>query len=1175
VADENILQLNSVQYNKDIKRFVDRVSRNKPVLRRQYKDLFEKYSQYDKVVSVYTSLITGEQDIDTSTEVSPRDLLSKAETIASSISNDENLKKSFIEWFKRSNPAPGMTEEQAGIVYTAYSKENSQYVSKWYFGGDDYDTATAASTGTLMKIPEGSPLWLLRWKEVPIDIIIAGSGLHYPPDDASTLEMVIPFWDAKAPGNATANGNRLIQEFTTERGIQDDLDALDNVPEDQLPYEDAEANAEFLQQQKAALYAQAATGAQGLNEYVANIPKDKIEKKVQWWATHKQCILLSGLEKLSQGVSVPARQALIDSGIQPYQGKLFPVKAGKAERFINELTLSDKINNYLGPDWPADWFTFVLPKVRLSLIKAEGAGLREWDFTSINDDSNVSSLGCDITADRLAQNAAILGEEGAGQHVIFESFTYTMNGSDPSTSRKDISATLKIKLTSLEWLNTGILVDSLGPDGEMSKKEFKVVDLLLYPSSRKNARGYGQAFKNQYDPSYNRLRAVIFNELDKPKAKMVMSEEELSDHEKMFNDTTMVLDLALVDHELSIDKSKDEISVSLSIEYAGYFETTFSAPYMDGLASPEIIKERKRRQSKLDEAVDLECTISQLNAIQRNLQRAVRAEAILARRSIMERLIERKKIYKINFNIANIASYLLSSDEVPDDIERVWQEAEVELSSVGSDTDITSPTDDSGTDIEASTSPAGKVEEIQKATQRGQAGEDAIEEIYYFFLGDLIEIISDVMYAHTETVKFGKGVPMADEISMLNARFITSTFNYRKLVTDYSPSTSAAEDDDGALGTGTAAESGEEAEPDGDTPASPKKTGGGKTVGEELHEINIADIPISVDYFKAWFKQTVIDKERTYYPVMTMVRDLAEVVITNMLNEVCFGARGAGAKLKFRVSHHSSAERVIERAYTGQRKATLSFNGLSKPVLVKNPFAHAMDYWNYIVLYCHEHNIYDPEFGRDSYDVGGKIDYHYKEFIPHLLVGENVDGAVISANFSKTDTPFLKEARYFDSSGGSLIQLANVYDVGGMKLHHNTFCYPGQMTWIEFQELLYCGGGPSTRGSIANQLGLGGYHLMKKVTGTLYPNNKGETTVDATWAYSGADPVRRKTGDATSISANPKCDENIEVTDQEATELELEASNQQTQDYPTGVPESAGGGGVPDITSAPDVTGGP
>ncbi len=97
---------------------------------------------------------------------------------------------------------------------------------------------------------------------------------------------------------------------------------------------------------------------------------------------------------------------------------------------------------------------------------------------------------------------------------------------------------------------------------------------------------------------------------------------------------------------------------------------------------------------------------------------------------------------------------------------------------------------------------------------------------------------------------------------------------------------------------------------------------------------------------------------------------------------------------------------------------------------------------------------------------------------------------------------------------------------------------------------------------------------MKKVTGTLYPNNKGETTVDATWAYSGADPVRSQTGDATSISANPKCDENIEVTDQEATELELEASNQQTQDYPTGVPESAGGGGVPDITSVPDVTGG-
>ena len=204
--------------------------------------------------------------------------------------------------------------------------------------------------------------------------------------------------------------------------------------------------------------------------------------------------------------------------------------------------------------------------------------------------------------------------------------------------------------------------------------------------------------------------------------------------------------------------------------------------------------------------------------------------------------------------------------------------------------------------------------------------------------------------------------------------------------------------------------------------------------------------------------------------------------------------------------------------------------------------------------------MYDPALGGSQ---AGDEDYHFNEFIPHLVVGRNMDGAVISATFAKTDTPYLKEARYFSDAGGSLIQLANVYDVNGMKLHHNTFMYPGQINWIEFQDLKYCGGGPGQRGSIANQLGLGGYHIVKKVTSTIYPNLKGETSIDAVWVYSGATEVRKKSDAPAPIDSPDECGVIVTDTDRTADQKEIEAKSQMTEDYPTGTPKAMGGEGLP------------
>ena len=52
-----------------------------------------------------------------------------------------------------------------------------------------------------------------------------------------------------------------------------------------------------------------------------------------------------------------------------------------------------------------------------------------------------------------------------------------------------------------------------------------------------------------------------------------------------------------------------------------------------------------------------------------------------------------------------------------------------------------------------------------------------------------------------------------------------------------------------------------------------------------VYNINIADIPISVNYFIEWFMDQSISRERTIYPFLNFIRDLANKLLTSILSE--------------------------------------------------------------------------------------------------------------------------------------------------------------------------------------------------------------------------------------------------------------------------------------------------
>ena len=124
----------------------------------------------------------------------------------------------------------------------------------------------------------------------------------------------------------------------------------------------------------------------------------------------------------------------------------------------------------------------------------------------------------------------------------------------------------------------------------------------------------------------------------------------------------------------------------------------------------------------------------------------------------------------------------------------------------------------------------------------------------------------------------------------------------------------------------------------------------------------------------------------------------------------------------------------------------------------------------------------------------------FEQGIFHLYLGADV-GLVKEISFSKVDAPYLREARLQQDSLNPLALLAATYNVN-LKLIGNTIFWPGQYIFVNPIGYGYGIGLPDVRGTVSNQLGLGGYHLVTKVK-SYVEEGRFETEVNALFEFSG------------------------------------------------------------------------
>ena len=526
------------------------------------------------------------------------------------------------------------------------------------------------------------------------------------------------------------------------------------------------------------------------------------------------------------------------------------------------------------------------------------------------------------------------------------------------------------------------------------------------------------------------------------------------------------------------------------MNYRGYFSSQLTSPACDALADETIYNNRQLRESNLKAAAKARCSRVAMKRIISKNNTAAERESKLALQSIIKRLTANGQLYEMSVSTKFLKTFIgdgrfdefiQSGDKSPVAIN--WErtataedadalnedgtaaeQAEEELQEEQGKSDIQRAGEDywsrmkdfyttgrplPGYEGEYIYNPFNHLDEFKNY------GSGKSIQTYCFFLGDLIQVVSDGLYQNNSS----KHRPAYKHMNM---KFMTSNF----LIPNFFD----------------------------------------ENASEPVLR-NIASVPISIDFFVSWFNETVANKKLLYYPVGTMIKDLVERVIGSLLFETCVSAPTDTPPL-FRIGYFSDCRRsgqTLFEEYKRYRSGGLPFlpvedfinkpKNISRPLFVQDNAVPTSKRQNYVVIYCLRNMIYS---NKAKTQINNDKD-SYENYIPIINYGtQYINGNYISdVKFSKTSTPGLREARYFAAGGnGTLSLLSTVYDLSFSfkKMAGNTLFYPGQL--FDFRLLDHGLGSPHNEKDMAYILGFGGYHLVTRVTYNLSSTNPMDFSID-------------------------------------------------------------------------------
>ena len=240
---------------------------------------------------------------------------------------------------------------------------------------------------------------------------------------------------------------------------------------------------------------------------------------------------------------------------------------------------------------------------------------------------------------------------------------------------------------------------------------------------------------------------------------------------------------------------------------------------------------------------------------------------------------------------------------------------------------------------------------------------------------------------------------------------------------------------------------------------------------------SIGDIPISLNYFTEFFMAKTIKEGVSQYTLYQFLSDVINRLIAKIFSSTKCLANDRKNSL------------VVRNAVITSNVPALQKSGTPLP---QTRNSNSSEEFTYLVYYA---STRVPE-------LNGIRSEDQKNGIYHFDIGAN-SGLVKTISFSKNDQKYVKEARFERDGVDGLGQLREAYDVS-IQMYGNVQLYPGMYIFINPIGISPSLGNPTVKSNLSHLLGLGGYHLVTKVS-SIVAEGQFDTTITAKWVSSGAE----------------------------------------------------------------------
>lgn len=781
------------------------------------------------------------------------------------------------------------------------------------------------------------------------------------------------------------------------------------------------------------------------------LTEEQIEDRQRFY---KQCALMMNIEKLSTTFEeqILARQATesFDGPMKdkPFGGRFWRAKSDNKESLMTNLVSSED-SSYMF-EIPPHVMTQLTPKFRLYKVMNDQTGkLKQTEFifprfTDVNRDKNFKKTqGTNQEPGKIPSFLEAQFDKGDG--LGLKSFSINFNGTNPAEARNDIKGEMSLFFQSFADFTR----KRISNNGD----EYRFVDLIIQPEPDDNnvSQGVKITTLRQYEPTFYRIRVDMGYNIPKAGDIQGISSDDLISLQNALKSMNKSYYLCMIDHDFNI---KNDGTVEMKFTYRAYLETALKSLRFDALTTPELAKKRIENQNKLfDIATSERCTKDELKELQLAIAGSEEELVLNSLNSIMMRMYSRGKIF--NVTIDN------------DDRKFFLNEGYFKNCNLLND----AQTEPDGT----ATGDLGVVLDRNFLSEEPDVDfERDIDDtkIQFFFFGDILHTILDALNdPDTRTIAVG----------MENTKIVLGSFDFDPYQSNSGPVS-----------------------------------------------LNISNIPIAVDFFSEWFKENVLNQKssRRTFPILNFIRSLSNYVVSNALLETCVN-RNVENALLFQTGQVSvvsankqdplsamidvNSRAIINTDFQRRIAIRIKEGNSSEAIkrLRKEKGIHGLplngdtggspnveDFYHYIVLNANGSSL--------TYAGTGKYEDDIKKGRFHVEIGSN-RGIVKTVKFSKTNMQYLREARFMRNGVDGLLQLSSVYKAS-VEMFGNTLFYPGMELWINpygFGGLPL--GNPQQGGdnrSLANMLGLGGYHTITGVSTTLTPTGF-TTSLDSQHYYSG------------------------------------------------------------------------